>query len=110
MPAIHASTTPEYDPPYTLCPLCQSRNIALYHCDYRHNRIFRCADCCVQFMNPVYSDNHLTGYDVDCDAMQRVSKRLGVPVRCGELSAVEWPAGSFDLVHAHHVVEHLKHP
>ena len=173
MSATHHTTTPEYDRPYSDCPLCRSNEIALHHCDFRGNRIFLCNSCGAQFMNPVYSDNHLTryyadyyggdaagdaisqgqektnqlkfraierfvptpgkvldfgcgngnfietalaqgwqaiGYDVDCDAMQRVSKRLGVPVRCGELSAVEWPAGSFDLVHAHHVVEHLKHP
>ena len=163
---------PEYDPPYTNCPLCGSGKIELYHCDFRRNRIFRCLDCRVQFMNPVYTDGHLSrfyasydgeaasdeisegqektnqiifrtieqfvptpgmaldfgcgngnfiktalargwkavGYDVDCDAMRRVSERLGADIRCGELQMIDWPTKSFDLVHAHHVVEHLKHP
>lgn len=163
----------KYDPAYTLCPVCRSDRIAPHHRDFRDNRIFRCAGCGVQFMNPVYSDDHLRryyaeyyggdmagheisaghektnqikfraiekfmptpgrvldfgcgngnfiktalakrwqaiGYDVDCASMQQVARRLGVEVRCGDLHAVDWPAASFDLLHAHHVVEHIKHP
>lgn len=52
----------------------------------------------------------VTGYDIDCDAMQQVAARLDMPVKCGPLAAVDWQGETFDLIHAHHVVEHLKHP
>lgn len=173
MSATRDIAAPEYDRPYTTCPICGSGEIRPYHCDFRNNRIFRCHACFIQFMNPVYSDSHLTrfyanyykgdaagdeisrgqertnqikfraveqfiprpgkvldfgcgngnfietalskgwqaaGYDVDCEAMRRVAARLDVDIRCGELRASDWPAAAFDLVHAHHVVEHLKHP
>ncbi|MEW6441134.1 MAG: class I SAM-dependent methyltransferase [bacterium] len=54
--------TAEYDPPRTDCGICGSRRIALHHSDFRGNRIFRCPDCTVQFMNPAYSDRHLARY------------------------------------------------
>jgi len=173
MNAVPATNAPTYDAPYTRCPLCRSDRIELYHRDFRGNRIFRCRDCRVQFLNPVYTDEYLArfyssagatdtagdeisagqertnrikfraikkflpvagnvldfgcgngnfiraalangwravGYDVDCDSTRRAAKRLGVDVRCGSLGAIDWPAASFDLVHAHHVVEHLKFP
>lgn len=50
------------------------------------------------------------GYDVDCDVMQHVAKRLNVEVGCGNLHEIDWPKETFDLIHAHHVVEHLKRP
>lgn len=163
----------KYDSVYTQCPICQSSRIALYHQDCRDNKIFRCDDCRVQFMNPVYSDEYLnqyyaeyytgsdstgevtaghertnlikfraiekyckqpghvldfgcgngnfiktaqdkgwqvTGYDVDCDAMQHVARRYHVEVGCGKLHDIDWPREQFDLIHAHHVVEHLKTP
>ena len=163
----------KYDSEYNQCPICQSNNIAQYHEDFRGNKIFRCADCQVQFMNPVYSDEYLEqyyaeyytggvspekidaahrrtnlivyraiekylkrpgrvldfgcgdgnfiqmaqekgwqaiGYDVDCDAMQHVAERYGVEIGCGHLHDIDWPKEQFDLIYAHHVVEHLKTP
>ncbi|MBI3772483.1 MAG: class I SAM-dependent methyltransferase [Gammaproteobacteria bacterium] len=52
----------------------------------------------------------VVGYDVDCDAMARVSDRLKINIACGPLDGVDWQDQKFDLIHAHHVVEHLKHP
>lgn len=52
----------KYDPPYTNCPVCQSSNIVFNLKDLRANTIFKCQDCHVQFMNPVYSDEYLTDY------------------------------------------------
>ena len=52
----------------------------------------------------------VVGYDVDCEAMQQVSDRYGMPIKCGSLPDVDWQGEQFDLIHAHHVVEHLKDP
>ena len=52
----------------------------------------------------------VTGYDVDCDAMQHVAKRYDIEIGCGSLHDIDWPTEKFDLIHAHHVVEHLKTP
>lgn len=163
----------KYEQPYHACPICQSEIIGEYHHDFRDNTIFRCKQCQVQFMNPVYSDDYLTqyyadyytggispdkvlkgqertnkikfhaiekfiktpgrlldfgcgngnfihsalkkgwkvtGYDVDCEAMQRVAKRFAVNVGCGNLENNDWQKEEFDFIHAHHVVEHLKNP
>lgn len=50
------------------------------------------------------------GYDVDCEAMKKVESGIGVPIKCGHFPDVDWKDKRFDLIHAHHVVEHLKHP
>lgn len=163
----------KYEPPYKTCPVCDSSHIAPYHHDFRDNKIYKCSQCYVQFMNPVYSDDYLSdyyakyysggvdssevlegqgrtnevkldiiqrfssksgrlfdfgcgngnfmtsareqgwqveGYDVDCDAMEQVAKRLAAPVFCGEFITAELDTEGYDLVHAHHVVEHLKYP
>ncbi len=50
------------------------------------------------------------GYDVDCAAMKPVADRLGTKIYCGDFIETDVPEASFDLVHAHHVVEHLKDP
>lgn len=52
----------------------------------------------------------VVGYDVDCEAMQQVSSRYDIPIMCGSLPSVDWQGQRFNLIHAHHVVEHLKHP
>lgn len=52
----------------------------------------------------------VVGYDVDQQAMEQVSNRLGIQVKSGLLINVEWQGQQFDLIHAHHVVEHLKQP
>ncbi len=52
----------KYDPVSDSCPSCNSNNIFHYHSDYRDNKIFKCKNCCIQFMNPVYSDEHLDEY------------------------------------------------
>lgn len=50
------------------------------------------------------------GYDVDCEAMKKVGSRYGIPIKCGPLPDVDWAGERFKLIHANHVVEHLKHP
>lgn len=52
----------------------------------------------------------VTGYDVDCEAMSEVAARHGIRVESGSLALVDWKGSKFDLIHAHHVVEHLKNP
>ena len=52
----------------------------------------------------------VVGYDVDQKAMEQLSDRLGITVKSGPLVDVEWQDQQFDLIHAHHVVEHLKQP
>lgn len=61
----------------------------------------------------VYAKNRgwsVVGYDVDCAAMLQVSERYAMPIKCGSLSGVDWQGAQFDIVHANHVVEHLKDP
>lgn len=52
----------KYDDKYLECPACQSKKINDYHSDFRGNAISICNDCNVQFMNPVYSDEHLDDF------------------------------------------------
>ncbi|MFC1747701.1 class I SAM-dependent methyltransferase [Pseudomonadota bacterium] len=52
----------------------------------------------------------VVGYDIDCEAMQQVSSRYGMQIACGPLADVDWQSQKFDMIHAHHVVEHLKQP
>jgi len=52
----------------------------------------------------------VVGYDIDAAATQKVSDKLGIKVESGLLEKVDWNATTFDLIHAHHVVEHLKDP
>lgn len=62
---MNETTKPACDAVYTSRPICASRQVALYHRDFRHNRIYRCEDCRVQFMNPVYSDDYPPRYCAD---------------------------------------------
>jgi SAM-dependent methyltransferase len=58
--AMHAPVPdPEFDPPRTRCPLCDSDRLRHFDRDYRGITIDRCADCGVRFMNPVYTDGYL---------------------------------------------------
>jgi len=50
------------------------------------------------------------GYDVDGDAMNKVSERLGIDVESGPFESIDWKESKFDLIHAYHVIEHLKYP
>ncbi len=52
----------KYDKKYTECPACHSKNINHYHSDFNNNLIFKCNECKVQFMNPVYSNEYLDEY------------------------------------------------
>ena len=52
----------KYDEKYTECPACHSKSINYYHEDLNDNTIFKCQNCEVQFMNPVYSDEYLDDY------------------------------------------------
>ena len=163
----------KYDSETKQCPICGSSDIAQHHKDFRENTIYKCSQCKVQFLNPVYSDEYLddyytayysgegddndvierqentnevklkfiqkcfsapgklldfgcgngnflsyakdrgwevTGYDVDCTAMKTVGERLAISVKCGSLSKVDFVDEEYDLIHAHHVIEHLKNP
>ena len=53
---------PAFDEPRKTCALCGSNHISYYHRDHRGISIFRCGVCGGQFMNPVYSDDHLREY------------------------------------------------
>ena len=53
---------------------------------------------------------HVTGYDVDCDTTSRIAKDVGIDVFCGNFEQVDWQGKQFELLYAHHVVEHLKDP
>ena len=52
----------KYDDKYTKCPACGSDGIQFYHSDLRTNTIYKCEQCKVQFMNPVYSNEYLDEY------------------------------------------------
>ena len=162
----------KFDEKYDSCPVCRSSAIHHYHTDYRKNDIYRCDNCGVQFMNPVYSDAyleeyyagyigpeytqktideqhevakqnfaainrfmpnkgemldfglgngtyakyarelgwHVSGYDVDCATTNELAKKLDMDIRCGNFDQLAWGNKRFDLIYAHHVVEHLKDP
>ncbi|MFO0972147.1 MAG: class I SAM-dependent methyltransferase [Phycisphaerae bacterium] len=50
------------------------------------------------------------GVDVSADAVQFVRDIRRLPATRGELDEIDFPAGAFDVVHANHVVEHLRDP
>lgn len=52
----------------------------------------------------------VTGYDVDCGTTERIAKELSIDVHCGDFEKIDWQGQQFDLLYAHHVVEHLKDP
>ena len=162
----------KFDKKYDVCPVCRSADIHHYHSDYRDNDIYKCDNCRVQFMNPVYSDAYLaeyyagyispestqktideqhevckqnfaainrfmpdkgemldfglgngtyalyardlgwqvSGYDVDCSTTEELTKKMNMDIRCGDFDKLDWGDRKFDLIYAHHVVEHLKDP
>ena len=59
---LRMKKTPAFDPPKDRCQMCGSKQVALFVTDYKGIRIFRCAECGIQFMNPQYTDAHLTEY------------------------------------------------
>lgn len=52
----------------------------------------------------------VTGYDVDCNTTDRIANEIDINVYCGNFEQVDWKDEKFDLIYAHHVVEHLKDP
>ena len=162
----------KFDKKYEACPVCRSAAIHHHHSDFRANDIYKCDNCGVQFMNPVYSDAYLTeyyagyitpeytqrtideqyevckqnfaviqrfmpakgemldfglgngtyalharelgwrvsGYDVDCTTTEQLAKKMQMDIRCGDFDKLDWGDKKFDLIYAHHVVEHLKDP
>jgi len=52
----------------------------------------------------------VSGYDVDCATTDVLAKKMNMDVRCGDFDKLDWGNKKFDLVYAHHVVEHLKDP
>ncbi len=51
-----------FDAPKSRCEICGAENIFPYHQDHNGIRIFKCASCKIQFMNPQYTDAYLTEY------------------------------------------------
>lgn len=52
----------------------------------------------------------VTGYDVDCIATERVKKKLGVDVKCGDFFDIDWGNTKFDMLYINQVMEHIKNP
>jgi len=50
------------------------------------------------------------GYDVDRETVERVKKRIGLPVYSGDFFNIEWRSNYYNLVTMHQVLEHLKNP
>lgn len=57
-----AASTPTHDAPLIACPLCCSEQIQRHDHDFRGEVIFLCHRCKLQFMNPQYTDEHLTAF------------------------------------------------
>jgi len=73
--------TASYDSPLKECLLCDSGNIQKLFTDCRHNEIYTCGGCGLQFMNPLYSDKHLEDYysrytEVDEDNLKKWEEPL----------------------------------
>ena len=52
----------------------------------------------------------VSGYDVDCATTEQLTKKMAMDIRCGDFDKLDWGDKKFDLIYAHHVVEHLKDP
>jgi SAM-dependent methyltransferase len=52
----------KYDPVKLNCEFCGSQNIYKYHTADNGTQIFKCGNCKIQFMNPQYTDEHLSNY------------------------------------------------
>lgn len=52
----------------------------------------------------------VSGYDVDCTTTEQLTKKMAMDIRCGDFDKLDWDVKKFDLIYAHHVVEHLKDP
>lgn len=50
------------------------------------------------------------GYDIDCVAVKRISKRINVEILCGDFTELKFNSEKFDVITMIHVIEHLKHP
>lgn len=68
-----------FDPPLVACRLCGSARIAPYDRDWRGVEIWRCESCGVGFMNPQYTDAHLSafyaGYIGDHERVESPARR-----------------------------------
>lgn len=53
---------------------------------------------------------NVEGYDVDCDSTSKVSKKLDIPIYCGDITSAPWKKDKYDLITMHQVLEHLKEP
>jgi len=51
-----------------------------------------------------------TGLEMDARTAERARSTRGLEIVTGVVDAVEFPAGSFDLITLSHVLEHLPHP
>jgi len=52
----------KYDPEIERCRICGSYNIYQFHKSDNGNKIYKCGNCKIQFMNPQYTDWHLSNY------------------------------------------------
>jgi 2-polyprenyl-3-methyl-5-hydroxy-6-metoxy-1,4-benzoquinol methylase len=50
------------------------------------------------------------GFDIDCAAVERISKQINVKILCGDFTKLKFNPETFDVITMLHVIEHLKHP
>lgn len=49
----------DFDAPLEQCPVCHNGDIKYVFSDYKGIRVFKCANCGSEFMNPQYTDKYL---------------------------------------------------
>jgi 2-polyprenyl-3-methyl-5-hydroxy-6-metoxy-1,4-benzoquinol methylase len=50
------------------------------------------------------------GYDVDAQTTAKVSEKIGVEIRSGDFTSIDWGRERYEAVTLHQVLEHLKSP
>ncbi|WPP52545.1 class I SAM-dependent methyltransferase [Catalinimonas niigatensis] len=50
------------------------------------------------------------GFEVDEAFSRQLSQRLGIPIRSGNFSDLDYPQNHYDCVYLNHVIEHPKNP
>ncbi len=52
----------------------------------------------------------ISGFDVDCRTIERISKTVGSDLLCGDFLKLSFTEENFDVITMLHVIEHLKNP
>lgn len=50
------------------------------------------------------------GYDVDCEFVKSLQKKLNIKIHCGDFTKIKWKKNYYDVITLHQVIEHLKNP